>query len=137
MPLTLHFALTKPPAVVYRYLTDMELFVSIHPVIVRAKPLGNNRYRIREKMPVLGLFSWPMSYTVSVYTPPELQRVQMTARIMGLIGIQLLFELSPHEHGTSLVETVHFTSRLPVKPLLNKVFRGVHTQLFHNLNAAL
>lgn len=128
----LRFTLTQPADVVFEHLTDVRKFVSIHPVISRMEALGAGRYRVYETLTVGGL---PVSFTyrATIAADPAAKTVRIAATVFGLARIQMHFGLFRKGEKTVVEENVTFRSVLPLKPLMEKVFREQHQLLFQNL----
>lgn len=52
---------------------------------------------------------------------------------MKLTKIELTFILKPEEYFTIIEETIFFKTHLPVKPLMESIFRKQHALLFKNI----
>jgi carbon monoxide dehydrogenase subunit G len=138
MPLQLTANLPAAPEQVWPYFTEMDRFVSVHPLIVSAKPLPDGRYRIRERSPYAPWLGGITRYTARIEPLESHRLVRMHGRVAGgLVKLELTFRLEPTATGTHLQETVQFRSGLPVAPLLRGVFRKAHTQLFQQLASVL
>lgn len=126
------YTLTKPITFVLSCLTDMEKFVSHHPVISRMKPLGNNQYLVYETLK-LGFISWSFTYIATVECDTSSNKVTMTALVMKLNRIHMVFDLREEGGKTIVKEEVAFRSPLPVKGVMTQIFRKQHAQLFKNI----
>lgn len=129
----LTFKSTKPLELIWDYLTDMEKFVSIHPVITRIDTRGNNSYLVHETLK-MGFI--PISFTYPVTVEPDFtgQLIIFKARVMKLAKIEMTFSLK-EVNGFSIVEEkIRFTSILPVKGVMQRIFKKQHEQLFMNID---
>ena len=61
----LTFTLTKPADFIFDYLTDMDKFASIHPVISKIDRLGDNRYLVHETLKI-GFIPYSFTYPVAI-----------------------------------------------------------------------
>lgn len=130
----LHFNVSKPIDLVFEYLTNMDLFVQIHPVIYKSVERAPFSYQVYEKMNI-GIIPYKFNYPVILSSDSANKIIDMKAVVSGLVHIDMQFQLSTVTLGTNITETVTFKSKLPVKVLMEKVFKKQHKLLFENLNA--
>lgn len=120
------------PAVVFTYLTDMNLFASIHPVISKIVDKGNGRYLVYETLK-LGPFPFSFTYPVEIHHDFSKFFVHMKAIIFKLTTVEMSFTLSAENGITTIEENIHVKSM----PLLNSLTVGViktqHEVLFRQL----
>ena len=64
----------KSPDFVFGYLTDMQKFVSVHPVIFKIENLKGREYLVYEKLK-LGFIPYSFTYKVTVEGNEETRRV--------------------------------------------------------------
>ncbi|MBA3665830.1 MAG: hypothetical protein H0W61_16735 [Bacteroidetes bacterium] len=131
----LEFTVNKPLPYVFEYLTDMEKFVSVHPIIDKMDALGENNYVVYEKLKLLSIpctFKYKALITGSVNG----DHVNIQAVVMRMIEIEMNFHLKTNGDMTQITEEVSFRTVLPVKPIMQKIFREQHLQLFNNIAKA-
>jgi carbon monoxide dehydrogenase subunit G len=133
MSLNLAFKVNKPIDKVFEYLTDMDKFVSFHPVINKVKPLSNNIFLVYEKLK-FGFI--PISFTYQVFLSSNLaeKTVEMKAIVMKFTKMNMVFVLKSEGDSTHVTETIHFKSPFPIKRIMGKIFKKQHTFLFANMN---
>lgn len=133
--MTLTFRINKPTDFILDYLTDMQKFVSVHPVINRIKRIGNNRYLVFE---TLKLGSIPVSFTYPVTVESKLadKTVIFRATVLKLTKIEMTFVVQADRGFSVVEETIRFSAPLPVKAIMQRIFRKQHEQLFKNLALA-
>jgi carbon monoxide dehydrogenase subunit G len=131
----LEFQVKKPLATTFEYLTNSEKFVSVHPIIYKMEPKGDNTYLVFEKLKMLFI---PVSFTYSATISGNLdeRRINIRATVMKMTKIEMQFTLEEKNNGTFITEEISFNSMLPVKPVMRKIFREQHTQLFANIDKA-
>ena len=125
----LQFQVPQPLPMVHLCLSDMRRFAEVHPVMERALPLGPDRFRMIERLPLLFLkvrFSYP-AVVKSTSDPPT---VTMDATVMRLARIHLAFRLFPEGNGTRVEEHATISSPLPVHRAMRKAFQKYHPLLF-------
>jgi carbon monoxide dehydrogenase subunit G len=61
----LTFKLTKKPKFILGYLTDMQKFAFVHPVISKIERTGNNSYLVHEKLK-LGFIPYSFTYPITI-----------------------------------------------------------------------
>ncbi len=128
----LNFTVHKPVAILREYLTDMKKYVSVHPVITKISHTEANRYLVYETLK-LGWIPYSFTYPVTIELPPETNSVVIRATVMKLTRIQMTFLLKAMGESTVVEETIVINSPLPVKGIIEKIFRTQHTQLFENI----
>ena len=127
----LEHKIKKPADFVFDYLTDMKKFVLVHPIIYKMEDLGNDNYKVYEK---LGLISF--TYSATVKGDKANNTVNIKAVVMKMTHIEMNFTIKD-ENGDSVIhETVSFKSFLPVKGILAAIFKKQHKQLFSNIEKA-
>jgi carbon monoxide dehydrogenase subunit G len=131
----LYFKIQKSIEEVYDYLTDMQKFQSIHPIIHRIDALGQEKYLIHERLP-LGIFTIPFTYPMTLETNPSENQVKMKATVFGLVKIVLFFTLSTNQNYTFIDEDIKFTSIWPMGFFLKSTFKKHHHRMFKNLSKA-
>jgi carbon monoxide dehydrogenase subunit G len=127
------FRLEKSPALVYDYLSDMQKFVSVHPIIYRIEPIKENQYLIYERLKLMFI---PATFTYTVLVESDLHNktVNFKARINALTNVEMQFNIIEENSGCLVNETVDFKSYLPIKTLMKSIFRQQHKLLFDNIN---
>jgi len=131
--MNLSYTLSQPPALIFDYLTDMDKFASIHPVISRIDRTGDNAYLVHETLKV-GCIPFSFTYPVTIKSDRTRNTVTIKATVMKLAHIEMHFVIRG-EGGHSVVdESITFTSVLPIKMVMKKVFREQHNLLFQNMD---
>ncbi len=136
--MNLTFKVNQPIETIFEYLTDMQKFSSVHPVISKIKQLGGNNYLVYETLKV-GFIPFSFTYPVSVESNFEDKKVIIKAVVMKFTKIEMKYSL--HTENNSIInptiinEIITFDSILPVKPLMASIFRKQHKQLFENIEA--
>ena len=131
----LRFTLDKPPDIVFDYLSDMQKFVSVHPVIHRITPLHDGRYRVYEKLK-MGFIPYSFTYFATLESDREAGQVRIVATVQRITRIEMEFFIHEKEGVTQVEEHITIRSLLPVHGLLRKVFREQHPILFRNIESA-
>ena len=128
----LSFKLKKTPDFIFEYLTDMQKFVSVHPVISQILNTGDNSYLIHE---TLKFESIPFSFSYPVTIEKHLgdKIVIIRATVMKLTKIEMKFVLEAEKDFTIVKENIQFKSLLPVKFIMRKILKKQHSQFFKNI----
>jgi hypothetical protein len=113
----------------------MQKFVSVHPIIYKAEPLGENRYKIYEKLPLL-LIPMDVTYIVLLEEDRKIMRVKYSTTVKKLVHINMHFDISGDSKSCVVNEVVNFDSFLPVKQVMKSIFRKQHQLLFLNIDKA-
>lgn len=128
----LKFKIDKSPKLVYDYLTDMTKFVRVHPVITKIDKIGDTEYLIHETLK-LGFLPLNFTYPVSIDQNSVEKTVEMNAIVMKLTKIKLKFSITPEDEFTIIEEKISIKSMLPIKSILQSIFRKQHKILFQNI----
>ena len=131
----LEFSINLPAQVVYEYLTDMQRFASVHPIIQKIVPQPDGSYKVYERMKI-GFVPYSFTYKATVASNPDAMQVVINATVMGLTHIQMTFNITASGAQTIVRESITFRSPLPIKSILQKVFREQHAILFQNMEQA-
>ncbi len=120
---------------VFAYLTDMQKFCSIHPVIYKITPTNKkDNFLIYEKLN-WGLIPFSFNYPAKVISNYESMDVRMHARIFIMVNIHLTFKFKSSLEHTHITELVKVQSIFPIKWLVYRILRTQHTILFKNMNS--
>lgn len=130
--MTLVFKIQKDINLVFDYLTDMQKFVSVHPVIFQIDSKGNENYLVHETLK-LGFIPFSFTYPVTIEKSNTLKTVTIRALVFKLTKIEMKFVLNVDGEFTTIIETIDFNSTLPVKSMMKRIFRKQHEQLFRNM----
>lgn len=130
--MNLSFRLTKTADFVFGYLTDMQKFVSVHPVIFQIDHTAENSYLVHETLK-LGFVPFSFTYPVVIEKNEIEKVVKMRATVMKLTKIEMEFVLKTEGDFTIVEEQIQFKSILPVKSIMKSIFRKQHAQLFKNI----
>ncbi len=132
--MTLEYEINKPSDIIYDYLTDMQKFVSVHPVIFKAEEKGENNYLIFEKLKFL-FIPVTFTYPAKVIDDKDNKEVKMTAVVQKMVYVDMLFKLEPDGTKTKVTEIVNFRSFMPIGFIMKAIFKKQHALLFKNIEA--
>ncbi|TAG55016.1 MAG: hypothetical protein EAZ27_07885 [Cytophagales bacterium] len=128
----LTFKIKKSINIIFDYLTDMQKFVKVHPVIYQIDNLGNENYLVHENLK----FDFvPFSFTYPVIIEKNISENKITiqAKVFKLIKIEMKFHLKADSDFTIIEEEINIKSLLPVEFIIQSIFRKQHNQLFKNI----
>jgi carbon monoxide dehydrogenase subunit G len=126
------FKIQKPLELIFAYLTDMQMFASVHPVISKIEKLENNNYLVYETLK-LGIIPFSFTYFVTVEKNDLKKEISMQATVFKIVKIEIDFVLKEEQGCTIINENIQFKSVLPVKLLMSRIFKQQHHQLFKNI----
>ena len=129
----LTFKLNKTTDFVLNYLTDMQKFASVHPVIYQIDELGKDRYLVHEKLR-FGFIPFSFTYPVTIEKSASGEEVIIRATVFKLSKIEMKFVLISDNDRTVVKESVRFKSPFPIQSVMKSVFRKQHAQLFKNMD---
>jgi carbon monoxide dehydrogenase subunit G len=130
--MNLSFRIKKSSPFVFEYLTDMQKFVSVHPVIYKIDNRGKDSYLVYETLK-FGFIPFSFTYPVTIEKNSKDKIVLIRAIVMKLTKIEMKFVLKTDGYFTVVEENIQFKSPLPVKNIMQGIFRKQHTQLFKNI----
>ncbi len=133
--MNIHFKVTQSPDFIFECLTNMQKFVSVHPLISKAEDLANGKYLIHETLKI-GFVPISFTYPATVKSNASDLSVKMNATVMRVARIEMNFKIIERKDYCSVEETVTFKSPLPVKFIMQKIFKKQHKELFKNIEKA-
>lgn len=132
--MNLTFTLRHSPDFIFDYLTDMNKFASVHPLITKIENRGGGSFLVHETLK-LAFFPYSFTYPGTIESNRANKTVTIKATVMKLTRIEMHFTIRQEGDLTIVDETISFRSILPVKSLMENVFREQHEQLFKNINS--
>lgn len=130
--MVLEFYLNKPPEIIFQYLTNMDKFVSVHPIIYKMENKGDNNYLLFEKLSVF-FIPYSFTYIANVVAIGD-RSVKIKARVKKMVLIEIDFLLERVNNQTKVTENVSFNSFFPVNRIMGKIFKVQHQKLFENID---
>ncbi|GAB2775498.1 hypothetical protein GCM10027275_18240 [Rhabdobacter roseus] len=130
--MNLSFRIKSDIDLVFDYLTDMEKFVSVHPVISRIDRVQNGKYLVYETLK-LGFIPFSFTYLVTIEKSQFDKTVIIRATVFKVTNIEMKFVLKADGDYTRIDEEIQFRSPLPVVFMMQRVFKKQHSQLFKNM----
>jgi carbon monoxide dehydrogenase subunit G len=131
--MTFTFSSVLQPEQVFDALTDMQKFAAAHPLIQRIEPLGDGKYKVYERVKLLGFIPLSFSYPVTITADAEQMVVKMHAIVQKMTHLHLLFRLEPASQGTRILEDAFVKSPLPIVGYIYQLLEGQHKILFARL----
>ena len=132
--MNLIFKINKPINTVFDYLTDIQKFVALHPVISKIDNLSGNNYLVYETLK-LGFIPISFTYPVTIDQSFNNKKILIRATVMKLTKIEMSYTLTADNNSTIINESITFKSPLPIKSIMQNIFRKQHTLLFEKIEA--
>ena len=132
----LTFKVHKSIDFVFEFLTDMQKFVLVHPVIYQINNIGNHRYLVYEKLK-FGIVPLSFTYPVEIQKNELNKTITIVATVFKFTKIEMNFTLKADNDYTFIDEEICFKSKLPLKFIMKKIFKKQHTQLFANIEQVI
>ena len=130
----LTFNVQQPIEMVFDYLTDMQKFVSVHPVITKIDWLLANKYLVHETLK-FGFIPVPFTYPVTIDQNDKDKTIVIRATVMKIIKVEMNYKLDRFNGLTTIDETIIIKSLLPIQAIMERIFRKQHGLLFQNIEA--
>lgn len=131
----LTFKLKKDADVVYEYLSDMQMFCAVHPIISRIDKTSNDSYLVHETLKFWGI-PFSFVYPITVQKNDQNKSVVIRAVVFKMIKIELNFTISTLETSTLVEEQITIISLFPVKFLMCRIIKKQHDLLFRDIDLA-
>lgn len=128
----LSFKINKNIDFTFGYLTDMQKFVSVHPVIFQIDNKGNESYLVHETLK-FGFIPFSFTYPVTIEKSIADNKVTIRATVFKITKIEMQFNLKAENDFTIIDEEINFKSPLPIKFIMKGIFKTQHKQLFKNI----
>ena len=93
------FRINKNIDFAFDYLTDMQKFVSVHPVIFQIDNIGNERYLVHEKLK-FGFIPFSFTYPVTIEKNILDKKVTIRAIVFKFTKIEMKFNLKTDNNFT-------------------------------------
>ena len=129
------FRIKKNAEFVFDYLTDMQKFSAVHPVITRIEPSGNENYLVHETLK-FATIPFSFSYPVVIEKSSVDKKIIMRATVFKRTKIEMQFVLKADKENTLIEEEVQFKSPLPLNFVMKYIFKKQHQKLFKNIELA-
>lgn len=129
------YTIKKSPDFIFDYLTDMQKFVSVHPVIYKIDTLGGNKYLVFEQLKI-GFIPYSFTYVVTIESNLNNKTITMNAIVMNMVKIKMEYRIESINEYSIVHEAIQFKTWLPVKSFMNQIFKAQHKQLFLNIERA-
>ena len=130
----LSFRIKKQADFVYDYLTDMQKFASVHPLISKIDEIGHQKYLVHAYIR-WGIIPVSFTYPVTIESYRAKNLILMQAVVMKLTKIEMVYVLSADDDFTVIDENITVKSPLPIKSIIERIFRKQHGLLFKNIEA--
>ena len=121
----LSFRIHKKSDLIFDYLTDMQKFVSVHPVISKIDNTSEKDYLVYEKLK-FGFIPFSFTYPVTIEKNAIDKTVIIRATVFKLTKIEMKFVLKADNNYTIIDEEIKFKSSLPVKFIMESIFKKQH-----------
>ena len=128
----LSFRIKKNIDLTFDYLTDMQKFVSVHPVIFQIDSTGNESYLVHETLK-FGFIPFSFTYPVTIEKNIVDKKVTIRATVFKVTRIEMKFNLKASDDFTIIDEEINFKSPLPIKFIMKGIFKTQHNLLFKNI----
>lgn len=128
----LSFKIHQKIDTVFEYLSDMQKFVSVHPLIFRIDHITDESYTVHERLRV-GFIPFSFTYPITIEKDRSNNRLIIRAIVFKLTRIEIKFMLKEENDHTIINEEIIFKSPLPITFIMEKIFRKQHSLLFKNI----
>jgi len=134
----LQFEIVGNKADVFRFLADADAFVSVHPLIYKAKLIQKSEYLIYEAIKLLGVFPYKFTYKAEILADTEKGKVEMRATVRKQAKIFFAFHVRQIDNEkVEIIENLEIVANVLIKKYLQKLIKKQHAKLFSNIQTAL
>lgn len=121
-----------PASVVWSYLSDLNKFAEVHPIICKVDTYGGGAYRLYERLP-LGPLSLRFSYPVQVTLDPQENIIRYVSKVLGIVVLDMRFHIVDRGDHSVTHEVIEIRSRLPVERYTAAECEKYHRMVFANI----
>lgn len=132
MYMKLTYKSSKDIKTIFEYLTDMQKFTSVHPVIYKIENIGNGNFKVFETLKI-GFIPISFTYPVIIKSDLNTNHVEMKATVMKMNKVAMSFQLKVVDGLTIIEEEIKFNTFYPFTLILENIFKTQHKQLFENI----
>ncbi|MDZ4747363.1 MAG: hypothetical protein SH808_02685 [Saprospiraceae bacterium] len=132
--MNLTFTLHKSVDFIFHYLTDMDKFASVHPLITKIDKKGEGNFLVHETLK-LGFFPYSFTYPVTIKSNSANKTVMIKATVMKMAHIEMHFTIRQEGELSVVEEIITIDTNLPIKKIIKTLFMEQHAQLFKNINS--
>jgi hypothetical protein len=127
----LNHLLHQSPDMIYDYLTNMQKYTSIHPLIYKVDHIKDQSYLVHEQF-----LSSPVSfsYPAIINGNAKDRTVEMSAVIFKFITLKMKFIILAREEKSMVHEEINIDAPFPIKNIMEVIFKKQHHKLFENMN---
>ena len=130
--MNLSFRIAKNIDITFDYLTDIQKFVSVHPVIFQIDNKGHENYLVHEKLK-FGFIPFSFTYPVIIEKSIADKKITIRAIVFKITKVEMKFDLKAENGFTIIDEEINFKSLLPIKFIMESIFKTQHQQLSKNI----
>ncbi len=116
----------------YPFLSDMQRFVEVHPVVYKIDKLKESEYLFYEKIK-FGFIPYAFKYKVSLKKRIPDQFVEMESQVQKGVHLTLKFSFKSSGGFTQVEEEVVINSNFLVKIIFQTIITKAHKKLFQNI----
>ena len=129
----LNHTIAKPVEQVYPYLSDMEKFVQVHPVVYKVEKIGETEYQFCEKIKII-FIPFDFKYKVNLKSILHNKDVEMHSNVKKGVHLELKFSFLSRNNSTHVEEIILIKSNFFVRLVFQSVIKRVHKKMFKNIS---
>jgi hypothetical protein len=131
----LTFTLKKKLDHTFAYLSDMQKFVLVHPIIFQIDEIRKGYYLIHETLK-LGFLPLTFTYPVTIEQNRLANIIVFKALVLKFTKIEMTFTLQENLDFTVVEEEIQIKSPFPIRFFMERIFKAQHSLLFKNIELA-
>jgi carbon monoxide dehydrogenase subunit G len=128
------FKVNKSIDTVFDYLTNMQKFTSVHPVISKINMVSDGKYLVYETLK-FGFIPFSFTYPVTIKFNYDNKTIEIFATVFNVTNIEMNYKLEVANGLTIITENIQIKSFLPIVRIMESVFRKQHSILFKNIES--
>ncbi|TAF65434.1 MAG: hypothetical protein EAZ55_09255 [Cytophagales bacterium] len=128
------FRIKKDIDTTFDYLTDMQKFITVHPIISKMKQIDHETFLMYETL-TIAFIPFSFTYPVTVQKNSAARKANIKATVFKQIKIEMNFTLTAENEYTIIEEEIKLKTLVPIQWIVKGIFKKHHARLFKNIES--